>query len=49
MSLQLFEFCLGSIFDKFGPSCIKGVSLKDNLYDFSIDYNAIDKLEFRSI
>ena len=36
------QFCLGSISNKFNVDA-EEVSLKRNVYDFSIDYNAIDK------
>ena len=36
------QFCLGSISKKSGS---EEVSFKENIYDFSVDYNAIDKCE----
>ena len=39
----LTQFCLGSISNVFGATESREVSLNGNLYDFSFDYNAIDK------
>ena len=36
------QFCLGSISNGFGATESREVSLKWNLYDFSVDYNAIE-------
>ena len=38
-------FCLGSIPDRFSASESRQVSLNGNVYDFSVDYNSIDKYE----
>ena len=43
------EFCLGSIFNGFVTVDSKEVSLKGNEYDFSVDYNAIDKSDMSNI
>ena len=37
------QFCLGSISNGFGAIGSREVSLKGNVYDFSIYYDAIDK------
>ena len=37
------QFCLGSISNKLNYVESKEVSLKENEYDFSVDFNAIDK------
>ena len=37
------QFCLGCISNGFGATESREVSLKGNVYDFSVDYNAIDK------
>ena len=42
-------FCLGSIYDKFGASDYREVSLKRNVHNFSVDYSAIDKSEILNI
>lgn len=36
------SFCLGSISDGFDTPESRKNSLKGNIYDFSVDYNAID-------
>ena len=38
-----FQFCLGSISDKFGYVNSEEVSFKGNVYDFSVDYGSIGK------
>ena len=43
------QFCLGSISNGFGTTESREVSLKGNVYDFSIDYNAIDKSDILNI
>ena len=40
----LTQLYLGSISDKFDSNDIKEVSFKENICDFSVDYNAIDNL-----
>ena len=37
------QFCLGSISDKSDYVDSQELSLKGNVYDFSVDYGAIDK------
>ena len=37
------QFCLGSLFNEFGATDSRELSLKGNVYGFSVDYNAIDK------
>ena len=37
------QFCLGSMSNRFGATESREVSLKGNVFDFSVDYNAIDK------
>ena len=39
------QFCLGSISKKFEALDSTDVSLKVNIYDFSVDFNAIDKFD----
>ena len=41
------QFCLGSIYNGF--SATKEVSLNGNVYDFSVDYNSIDKSDILKI
>ena len=36
-------FCLGSISDEFSANESREVSFNRNVYDFSVDYNSIDK------
>ena len=43
------QFCLENISNGFGATESEEVSLKENLYDFSIDYNAIDKSSILNI
>ena len=43
------QFCLGSKSNEFDPNYIKELSFKGNVYDFSVDYNAIDKFDILSI
>ena len=38
-----FQFCPGSISNKFDYFDLEEVSLKGNVHDFSVDYDAIDK------
>ena len=35
--------CLGSVSNKFNSDDLKEVSFKGNVYDFSVDYCAINK------
>ena len=37
------QFCLGSISKKFDAIEFREISFKGNIYDFSVDYNAINK------
>ena len=37
------RFCLGSIYDGFSAADSREVSLNRNVYDFSVNYNSIDK------
>ena len=37
------QFCLGSISNGFSATESREVSLNGNVYDFSVDYNSIDK------
>ena len=37
------QFCLGSISNGFSATESREVSLNENVYDFSVDYNCIDK------
>ena len=39
----LAQVCLGSIFIEFNAFESREVSLKRNIYDFSVDYNSVDK------
>ena len=41
------QFCLGIISDGF--SATREVSLNGNVYDFSVDYNSIDKSDILNI
>ena len=43
------QFCLGSISNWFDDTDSREVSLKGNVYDFSVDYNAIDKSDISNI
>ena len=43
------QFCLGSISNKFSAINSTGVSLKGNVYGFSVDYNSIDKSDILNI
>ena len=43
------QFCLGSISNGFSNSESEEVSLNEDLYDFSVDYNSIDKTDIISI
>ena len=39
------QFCRGSISNGFNATESREVSLKTNVYDFSVDYHAIDKFD----
>ena len=43
------QFCLESISNGFGAADSRGVSLKENVYDFSVNYNALDKSDIWNI
>ena len=43
------QFCLGSISDRFSVTESREVSLNRNVYDFSVDYNSIDKSDILNI
>ena len=43
------QFCLRSISNKFDAFESRQISLKENVYDFSVDYNATDKSDFLHI
>ena len=43
------QFCLGSISNGFSATESREVSLNRNVYDFSIDYNSIDKSDISNI
>ena len=43
------HFCLGSISSKFDSVKSEEVSSKGNVYDFSCDFNAIDKFNILNI
>ena len=43
------QCCWGSISNKFDSNDIKDVTFKGNIYDFLVDYNAIDKSDILSI
>ena len=43
------QFWLGSTSEKFGKVESEEVSFKGNIYDFSIDYDVIDKSEILNI
>ena len=43
------QFCLGSISNGFSATESTEVSLNRNVYDFSVDYNSIDKCDILNI
>ena len=43
------QFCLGSISNGFSTTESREVSLNRNVYDFSVDYNSIDKSDILNI
>ena len=43
------RFCLGSISNGFSATESREVSLNGNVYDFSVDYNSIDKSDILNI
>ena len=45
----LTQFCLGSISNGFSNVESRELSLNGNVYDFSVDYNSIDKSDILNI
>ena len=43
------QFCLGIISNGFGATDAREVSLKGNIFNFSVNYNAIDKSDILNI
>ena len=43
------QFCLGSISNGFRATESREVSLNGNVYDFTVDYNSIDKSDILNI
>ena len=43
------QFCLGSISNGFSATESREVPLNENLYDFSVDYNFVDKSDILNI
>ena len=43
------QFCLRSISNGFSATKSREVSLNRNVYDFSVDYNSIDKSDISNI
>ena len=43
------HFCLGNISNGFSAVESREVSLNGNMYEFSVDYNSIDKLDILNI
>ena len=43
------QFCLGSISNGFSATESREVSLNGNVYDFSVDFNSIDKSDILNI
>ena len=43
------QFCLRSISNGFSATKSREVSLNGNVYDFSVDYNSIDKSDISNI
>ena len=44
-----FQFCCGSIYNVFSAHESREVSLNGNAYDFSVDYNFVDKSNILNI
>ena len=42
------QFCFGSISNEFNATESKEMSLDRNVYEFSVDYNSIDKYDMLS-
>ena len=49
IKVSQIQFCLGNISNGFGAFDSREVSLRENVYDFPFDYNAIDKSDILSI
>ena len=43
------QFSLGGIFNRFSATEYREISLNGNVYDFSVDYNSIDKSDILNI
>ena len=43
------QYCLGSISNKFDAADSRQLSLKGNVYDFSVDYDTINKSDIINI
>ena len=43
------QFCLGNISNEFSNTESREVSLNGNVYDFSVDFNSIDKSNILNI
>ena len=43
------QFCVGSIFSRFSALESREAYLNGNVYDFSVDYNSIDKYDILNI
>ena len=43
------QICLGSISNRFSVTESRELSLNGNVYDFSVDYNSIDKFDILNI
>ena len=43
------QFCLGSLSNGFSATESREVSLNGNVYDFSVDYNSVDKSDILNI
>ena len=43
------QFCLGNISNEYSATESREVSLNGNVYDFSVDYNSIDKSDILNI
>ena len=41
------QFCLGSICNGFTATGSREVSSNENVYDFSVDYNSVDKYNIK--
>ena len=43
------QYCRGSIYNRYNAAQSREVSLNGNLYDFSVDYNSINKSDILNI